>query len=76
MESEAMGMKICLGCMREIGDDVDRCPYCGFSKEDHVPLHLLKPKSVIKNRYVVGKMLKTDGEGITYIGFDLSLIHI
>lgn len=67
-----MGIKICLGCMKEIGD-VERCPYCGFSKEDNVPLHLLKPKTVLKNRYIVGKMLKTDGEGITYIGFDCKL---
>lgn len=66
-----MGVKICLGCMREIGDE-DRCPYCGFSREDKVPQFALKPKTVLHNRYVVGKMLQTDGEGHTYIGYDCS----
>ncbi|WP_077533733.1 protein kinase domain-containing protein [Massiliimalia massiliensis] len=66
-----MGVKICLGCMREIGD-VERCPYCGFSRDDKVPQFAVKPKTVLHNRYVVGRMLQFDGEGLTYIGYDCS----
>lgn len=64
-----MGVRICLGCMREIGD-VERCPHCGFSREDVVLPNALKPKTVLHSRYVVGKLLSSDGEGNTYIGFD------
>ncbi len=56
--------------MREIDADAERCPYCGFSKNDLVPLNVLPLKTVLNNRYIIGKSLKIDGEGITYIAFD------
>lgn len=65
-----MSIRRCLGCMREIDADTDRCPYCGFSKNDLVPLDVLPLKTVLNNRYIIGKSLKIDGEGITYIAFD------
>ncbi len=65
-----MSIRRCLGCMREIDADAERCPYCGFSKNDLVPLNVLPLKTVLNNRYIIGKSLKIDGEGITYIAFD------
>lgn len=59
--------------MKEIEDDAVKCPYCGYSKEDAVPLNLLQPKTVLNNRYVVGKPLQVDGEGITYIAYDVKM---
>ncbi len=56
--------------MRQIDEDAERCPYCGFSKNDLVPLNVLPLKTVLNNRYIIGKSLKIDGEGITYIAFD------
>lgn len=68
-----MGMRICLGCLNEVTDETSRCPLCSFSLEDPVRDDVLAPKSILNNRYVVGKALEIDGEGITYIGFDADL---
>lgn len=66
----SMGIRRCLGCMKEIAADTVRCPHCGFSKEDLLPLNVLPLKTVLHSRYIVGKPLKVDGEGITYIAYD------
>lgn len=63
--------KLCMSCMREIGDS-KQCPYCGYHAES-TQLHPYLPvRTVIANRYLIGKMLEYNGEGATYIGWDLS----
>ena len=64
-------MKRCLGCMKEIEEDVIQCPYCGFSDEDYkLTGYSLPLNSILHERYVVGKVIGEGGFGITYIGFD------
>lgn len=60
---------LCLGCMSDNGGE-RVCPICGFDNNTLNPNDCLPIKSVIGNRYLVGKVLKRDGEGITYIGWD------
>lgn len=62
---------LCMGCMREIGD-AKQCPYCGFHSESAQIPPYLPVRTVISNRYLVGKMLEYNGEGATYIGWDLT----
>ncbi len=62
---------LCMGCMREIGD-AKQCPYCGFHSESAQIPPYLPVRTVIANRYLVGKMLEYNGEGATYIGWDLT----
>lgn len=57
--------------MREIGDS-KQCPYCGYHAESTQIPPYLPVRTVIANRYLVGKMLEYNGEGATYIGWDLS----
>ncbi|MGI5958281.1 MAG: PASTA domain-containing protein [Massiliimalia sp.] len=68
-----MSIKKCLGCMREIDENAERCPYCGFSSKDRVAAHLLAPKTPLHNRYLIGRVLYTDGEGISYLSFDVQM---
>jgi len=68
-----MGVRICLGCMREIDDSLSRCPNCGFSLHDPHPKDALPLKTVLNDRYVIGKPVKIDGEGISYIAYDANL---
>ena len=49
------------------------CPQCGNSQNIDIPGHLLRPGTLLNNRYVVGKMLGEGGFGITYIGRDTNL---
>ena len=57
--------------MREIGD-AKQCPYCGFHSESTRIPPYLPVRTVISNRYLVGKLLEYNGEGATYIGWDLT----
>lgn len=68
-----MSIKKCLGCMREIDENAVRCPYCGYSSEDQVPAHLLPPKTALHNRYLIGRILYTDGEGVSYLAYDVQM---
>ncbi len=63
-------VKLCMGCMNELDAD-GHCHYCSYS--DDIP-HLqsyLAPKTVLDNRYVIGKMLSYNGEGASYICYDM-----
>lgn len=62
-------MSLCMGCMREIGDNVV-CPSCGFdnSKGQHSPF--LPYGTVLHGRYIVGSVIDTNGESSRYISFD------
>lgn len=62
-------MSLCMGCMREIGDNVV-CPSCGFdnSKGQHSPY--LPYGTILHGRYIVGSVIDTNGESTRYISFD------
>ncbi|MBQ3006508.1 MAG: PASTA domain-containing protein [Clostridia bacterium] len=62
---------LCMGCMRETGG-ADQCPHCGFISEAAQIPPYLPIRTVIANRYLVGKMLEYNGEGATYIGWDIA----
>ena len=57
--------------MREIGEE-KQCPHCGYHADSVQIPPYLPVRTVISNRYLVGKMLEYNGEGATYIGWDLS----
>ena len=65
--------KYCIHCMSMIGENDTFCPQCGNSQNIEIPGHLLRPGTLLNNRYVVGKMLGEGGFGITYIGRDINL---
>ncbi|MBR6045237.1 MAG: PASTA domain-containing protein [Ruminococcus sp.] len=62
--------KLCMGCMNEL-DENGNCRFCSYS--DDIP-HLqsyLAPRTVLDDRYIVGKMLSYNGEGASYICYDM-----
>ena len=59
-----------MGCMNEL-DENGVCQYCSYT--DDIP-HLqsyLAPRTVLDDRYIVGKMLSYNGEGASYICYDM-----
>ncbi|OUD12107.1 serine/threonine-protein kinase [Thioflexithrix psekupsensis] len=60
----------CLNCMQDKGT-APCCPYCGYDERQHKnhPLYL-KPRTLLKNQYLIGKCLGQGGFGITYTAFD------
>ena len=66
-------MQYCYSCMSEINTE-GKCPHCGFDQKNYqVEPHQLPPGYILKNRFVIGKVLGEGGFGITYIGLDKSL---
>lgn len=65
---------LCMGCMREYEGDFDICPYCGY-KQDTPPkeVYHIVPGTMLREQYIVGRVLGFGGFGTTYIGFDTHL---
>ena len=64
-----MKYNLCMGCMKDKGDS-DFCPYCGYSEDANLYPSHLPPHTVINERYIIGKVLSSNGESVTYLGFD------
>lgn len=64
-----MNENLCMGCMENKGE-LTVCPFCGYSENGPRIQSCLPPRSLIGNRYLVGKVLSYNGEGVTYIGYD------
>ena len=60
-----------MSCMKEIGSE-KQCPYCGFHVDSQQNADYLPVRTVLGNRYLVGKLLEFNGDGATYMGLDLS----
>lgn len=61
---------LCMGCMREIGHE-KQCPHCGFAADSVQISPYLPIRTVVGGRYVIGKLLEYNGEGATYIAYDV-----
>lgn len=61
--------RLCLGCMNDNGGE-KICPICNYDSTTKNPEDALPTKFFLKDRYLVGKLTSTDGEGLTYIGWD------
>lgn len=61
--------RLCMGCMNDNGGD-EVCQICGYDSTVQNHKECLRTRAVIKDRYVVGKALSVNGEGISYIGWD------
>jgi serine/threonine protein kinase len=62
---------LCMGCMSDT-NAANVCPFCGY--RNHGPVEetvQLSPRTLLKNRYVIGKVLGQGGFGITYLAYDL-----
>lgn len=60
---------LCMGCMNDKTYD-GPCKLCGYSDDDpYIPTYLA-PKTILNERYIVGRLLSYNGEGAVYIGYD------
>lgn len=65
-------LRFCYRCMEKYDSDQHICPHCGFDDSaPHNPLYII-PGTVLHDRYLVGLLISYNGEGATYIGYDIS----
>lgn len=63
--------KICIHCMGTLPDPALPCPHCGkqeqscFTAPDTLP-----PRSVLKDRFLLGRVLRKDETGFIYLALD------
>lgn len=63
----------CMSCMSETGGAAV-CPHCGFDERTASDSPLYLPlRTVLQERYTVGRVLGEGGFGITYLGWDATL---
>ena len=62
--------KLCLRCMRKIGNNMV-CPYCRNESAKPQVDPYLPLKTVVGGRYLIGKLIAENAEGYTYNAFDL-----
>ena len=61
--------KLCMGCMNEL-EEQGVCPHCGYDDSQPSDVNYLIPGTKIMKRFLVGKVVDTNGEGVTYICYD------
>lgn len=62
-------LNLCMGCMSPLSED-GKCEVCGYESDVSCDANFLTPKTMLADRYVVGKLLGSDPEGAWYAGYD------
>ncbi|MEN6391453.1 MAG: serine/threonine-protein kinase [Syntrophomonas sp.] len=65
--------RLCPGCFSEKTSD-ETCPYCGFRVgiQPNSPFYL-PAQTILRGKYLLGRVLGQGGFGVTYLGWDLDL---
>lgn len=62
----------CSGCFSDSSGQ-EPCPSCGYEHKAEEATLYLPPRSILMEKYMVGRVLGQGGFGITYLGWDMNL---
>ena len=61
-------MKRCVSCFRDIPEELEICPYCGYIEGSSVKAtNYLEMGAILASRYIIGSVIGNDKFGVTYI---------
>lgn len=61
--------RLCLGCMNDNGGE-QVCSICGYDAKEKNPKGTLEAGTWLEGRFLIGRFLESNGEGISYMGWD------
>lgn len=61
---------LCMNCFKSSDILSGTCPHCGKNLVNPQAEPFLPQKTLLANRYYIGKAIKMDGEGLEYAGYD------
>lgn len=70
--------RLCPGCMNDNGGE-NICSICGYDMSNQNGKDCLPVRFLLSERYIIGKVLSIDAEGVTYLAWDNSAdtqVHI
>lgn len=73
MKMSAANDELCLGCLQPLPEGATTCPLCGFTAGTPNPAHCLPVRTLLADRYLVGKALEPAGDSLLYLGYDQGL---
>ena len=60
----------CMGCMSPLSEEDHKCPHCGYPATGVNPPEYLRVRTVLADRYLVGRVLEVSGDSAVYIALD------
>ncbi|MBR2284376.1 MAG: PASTA domain-containing protein [Ruminococcus sp.] len=65
--------KFCYRCMEKIDMSLHVCPGCGYNDTTpNDPMYII-PGTILHDKYLTGVLLESNGEGATYVGYNIAL---
>lgn len=61
---------VCMGCMQENSEFSETCYHCGYPAAGQNPPEYLPVRTVLNERYVIGRVLERRSDAVVYIGYD------
>lgn len=61
-----------MNCMELLEKNEDICSKCGYETYEQQSLPFMPKGMVLEDRYIVGRGLEIDGEGLSYVGYDIT----
>lgn len=61
---------LCMNCMQDIGE-AKQCPHCRFPVDSAQLPPFLPHRTIVGGRYLLGNVISANGDGATYISYDL-----
>ena len=62
--------QLCMGCMTPLAEGGDKCARCGYPVTGVNPPQYMRVRTVVGNRYLVGRVLEVSGDSAVYMGLD------
>ncbi|MBQ6829990.1 MAG: PASTA domain-containing protein [Clostridia bacterium] len=62
--------QLCMGCMSPLEEGDAKCPRCGYPVSGVNPPQYMRVRTVVGNRYLVGRVLEVSGDSAVYMGLD------